>query len=293
MKPAVNLSAPPTQEIPPEETTNLNPNSRVNYTWAALLLLVLVLVGGTFLALNVFEQQITREKAIGPNVQAVLDANKLVIGTDATFPPMEYLDTNEILIGYDIDLGNRIASELGVEAEFKNIPWDNLFDALLNNEVDIVISAVTITDERKLTYDFSDPYINAGQVIITQRSNSDINSVADLAGKKIAVQADTTNEDQARQYTREDLVLRYDNFIDATQALIEGKADAIFSDLTNAKGIIEENPTLKIAGPPFTSEFYGIVFRQNEEDLVEKINNILDKLRQQGYLLYLQQQWLE
>lgn len=279
------------QQVSPV-TSNKSP-SRLSYAWATLLLLVLVLIGGTIFALNLFEQQINRENEIGPNIQTIFDANKIIIGTDATFPPMEYLDTTAAMVGYDIDLGNRIAEEFGVPVEVINIPWDDLFQSLLDSKVDLVISAVTITDERKQDFDFSNPYINAGQVIITQRTNTTINSVANLSGKKIAVQAGTTNEEQALNYTDDNLVLRYPDFIGATQALVNGETDAIFSDLTNAKGIVDENPTLKIASAPFTSEFYGIAFRKGQDDLVTEINSILDTLRQQGYLLYLQQKWLE
>ena len=114
-----------------------------------------------------------------------------------------------------------------------------------------------------------------------------------MKGKKIAVQEGTTNEQQAHNYTDALMVLAFPDFIQATDALISGKADAIFSDLTSAKGIISAHPELKIASEPFTSEYYGIVFRKDETDLVEKVNQALNSLRQQGVLVYLKQKWLE
>ncbi|PIZ45534.1 basic amino acid ABC transporter substrate-binding protein [candidate division WWE3 bacterium CG_4_10_14_0_2_um_filter_41_14] len=228
-----------------------------------------------------------------PNVDRIISNGTIVIGTDATYPPMESLDDNDNLVGYDIDLGKKIAETLGVTATFKNIEWDSLFTALENGEVDVVISAVTINDERKLLYSFSDAYLNAGQVIITQKSNTTISNVTDLNGKKIAVQKGTTNETEAKKYTSEDLVMSYDNFEDATTALVNGQVDSIFSDLTNAKGILQDNPTLKIVSSPFTNDFYGIVIRSNETDLTTRINEALNSLRQQGFLVFLQQKWLE
>ena len=139
----------------------------------------------------------------------------------------------------------------------------------------------------------SESYLNAGQVIITRKDEASVKFTTDLAGKKITVQKETTNEEQALLYTQKELVLTYEDFIDATKALLSGEADAIFSDLTNAKGIIDENPTLKIVSDPFTSDFYGIVFRKGEGELVTKINNILDSLRQRGVSVYLKQKWLE
>lgn len=258
-----------------------------------ILFFIVILIVGAYYVINSLQKELDKSEPIGPNVQRIIDSGKIVIAADATFPPMEYVDNNEKIIGYDIDLGNRISEELNVKAEFKNIVWDDIFDKLLQGDVDIVISSVTITDERKLKYNFSEPYLNAGQVIITRKATTSITSTDDLQGKKIAVQKGTTNEQQALEYTSEALVLKYDDFIDATNALLEGKADVIFSDLTGAKGIVNANPTLKIASDPFTSEFYGIVFRKDEEDLVVKINSILDTLRQRGVLVLLKQKWLE
>lgn len=253
-----------------------------------------LLLGGVYYAFNGFQKRLTTESLPpGPTVQRVIDSGKLVIGADATFPPMEFMDASGKLVGYDVDLGTRIAEELGVEAEFVNISWDNIFDVLLQGEVDVVISSVTITEERELTYDFSDSYINAGQVIITRTEDASIQTTADLAGKKIAVQEGTTNEEQALLYTSEDLVLTYADFIDATEALLSGEADAIFSDLTGAKGIIDANAGLKIASDPFTSDFYGVTFRKDEEDLVAEVNQILTALRQEGFMVFLKQKWLE
>ncbi|OGC52326.1 hypothetical protein A2982_01870 [candidate division WWE3 bacterium RIFCSPLOWO2_01_FULL_39_13] len=228
-----------------------------------------------------------------PEIQRIKSAGKIIIGTDATFAPMEFIDTNGNVTGYDIDLGNKIAEEFGVKPEFVNVPWDNIFDNLNSGKVDLIISSVTINEERKKLYDFSDGYLNAGQVIITHKGNNSIKSVNDLKNKKIAVQKGTTNEEQALLYTQEQNVLRYDDFIQATEALNSKKADAIFADLTVAKGIIDENPGLKIASDPFTSDTYGIVFRKNSDDLVEKTNQTLQSLRQRGFLVYIKQKWLE
>ena len=218
---------------------------------------------------------------------------RIVFGTDATFPPMEYLDEQGQLTGYDIELGQQIAQELGISAEFKNIEWDRLFEDLLIYEIDAILSSVTINSERELQYDFSSPYINAGQVIITQRVDTTIRTAADLAGKRIAVQGGTTNETTALEHTSDELVQRYADFDLAAQTLVAGQADAVISDLTNAKGLIDSYPELKIASDPITSDYYGIVFRPGESDLIESVNTALESLRQRGVLTQLQQKWLE
>ena len=239
------------------------------------------------------EISVASTNSTDPHLREITSRGTLRIGTDATYPPMEFLDNKENLVGYDIDLGDRIADKLNLTAEFVNIKWDDLFTSLEEGKIDMIISSITITDERKAKYDFSSEYLNAGQVIIIRKDNTVITSTADLRGKKIAVQKETTNETEALKYTENDMVLRYDDFIGATNALIDGKADAIFSDLTNAKGIVNENPTLKIASEPFTQEFYGIVLRKGDTKLLSNLNDSLEILRQQGVLVYLKQKWLE
>ena len=196
------------------------------------------------------------------------------------------------MMGYDIDLGNKIAEEMGVKADFKNIPWDDLFKALEQQQVDMIISSVTINEERQKLYDFSDSYLNAGQIIITKKTTTTINSAQTLQGKRIAVQEGTTNEEEAVKYTTPNLVLKYPDFVQATQALVEGKADAILSDLPQAKGAIVANPTLKIASDPLTNEYYGIVFRKGDPN-VTKVNDVLSALRTKGILTDLKQKWLD
>ena len=262
-----------------------------------ITVLVLIVVVGLWYAQMRFKSTVLPTPtpvAEGPNVEKILSQGKIVIGTDATFPPMEDLDQDgTTLVGYDIDLGNRIAAELGVTAEFKNITWDDLFQALLNGDIDMVLSGVTITDERRELYAFSTPYINAGQVIITRSEEENIKSTDDLADRKIGVQKETTNETEALKYTSDANVVRFDDFVQATTALVNGDVEAIFSDLTGAKGILRDHPELKIASDPFTSEFYGAVFAPDKSDLVDKVNTAIDTLRQRGILTLLKQKWLE
>ena len=105
------------------------------------------------------------------------ESAKIVIATDATFPPMEMVDTNKNIVGFDIDLMNAAAKAGGFVVEFKNTAWDGIFAGLDNGKYDAVMSSVTITDERKGTMDFSMPYINAGQILTVR---ADTNGVTTL-----------------------------------------------------------------------------------------------------------------
>lgn len=280
----------PAASVPP--TTSSKPAQKRSMLWV-IILLVIAFICGLALAGWYFQSQLQKALFEKQTAKVPVAAPKtIIIGTDATFQPMEYTASGGALMGYDIDLGNKIADELKTKVEFKNIPWDNLFKALDDKQVDMIMSAVTITDERKQKYDFSDNYLNAGQVIITQKNNLLINSADTLKGKRIAVQQGTTNETEALKFTSPSLVVRYPDFVQATQALVSGQADAILSDLPGAKGIITANPTLKIASDPLTNEYYGIVLRKNDLNL-EKINQALSAIRTKGILTDLKQKWLD
>ncbi len=259
-----------------------------------IVFLVITFLCGLLVAGWYFQSQLRKLVPEKQTTQVPVVVSKdIIIGTDATFQPMEYVASPEAtLMGYDIDLGNRIASEMGVKAEFKNITWDDLFKALENKQIDMIISAVTINDDRKKLYDFSDNYLNAGQVIITRKTDNTITSADTLTGKRIAVQQGTTNEAEALKHTSTNLIMRYPDFVQATQALVSGKVDAILSDLPGAKGIVIANPTLKIASDPLTSEYYGIVFRKGDTN-VKKINDVLSAIRTKGILTDLKQKWLD
>lgn len=258
-----------------------------------LIPVVALFAGGTYWFLGGLKKE--PEQAVVPDTRLgrIIDSGKIKIGTDATFPPMEFTDSEGNLVGYDIDLGNKIADEIGVKAEFVNIAWDDLFNQLVAKKIDMIASGVSITDERRMKYSFSESYINAGQVIMTRKNDTSIKSVADLADKKIAVQAGTTNQDEALKYTSAELVLAHDDFLLAIKSLLDGQADAILADLTLASSVVDGHQNLKIASDPFTSDYYGIVFRKDDAELVKEVNTALDVLRQRGVLVFLKQKWLE
>lgn len=260
----------------------------IKITIAVLLFLI-----GIVFAIWYFQSELLR--TIGGTDQVLLPtripAKVVIVGTDPTYPPMEYIEDGK-MTGYDIDIAVHVLNELGMRSEFKNILFDDLFSALEQKQIDMIISTVTINEERKQKYDFSDPYLNAGQVIITRKDTADIVSTADLNGKKIGVQTGTTIETEALKYTEDQLVVRYTDFDETIQALINGDVHAIFTDLPNAKGLVLQNPELKIASDPFTDDYYGIVFRKGDP-LVKRVNSALESLRIKGVLADLKQKWLD
>ena len=116
------------------------------------------------------------------------EPTKITIATDATWPPMEMVDTNKNIVGFDIDLMNAAAKAGGFTVEFKNTAWDGIFAGLENGKYDAVMSSVTITDERKKTMDFSLPYINAGQILVVKNETQGVTKLDDLKGKTVGAQ---------------------------------------------------------------------------------------------------------
>jgi ABC-type amino acid transport substrate-binding protein len=282
-------------------STSSNKTTSSLLLWGILIALVLLFIGGLFYALRTAETRLEQETNtdtnnstnVGPNVQRILDRGSLIVGTDATSPPMEFLNADGELSGYDVDLANRIAQELGVIAKVENIAWDDVFDALLKGKIDVILSSVTINDERKKIYLFSSPYINAGQVIVTRKTTTDIKTIEDLVNQKIGVQSETTNETEALKHSPREMVIGYPDFNSAADGLVNNEVDVILADLTLAKGIVDTHTSLQISGDPFTSEFYGVVMRKGEDDLKTKIDSIIEGLQQRGILVYLKQKWLE
>ena len=117
---------------------------------------------------------------------------KVVVASDATWPPMEYVDENKNIVGFDIDLMKAIAKEGGFEVEIRNVAWDGIFAGLAAGEYDAIISSVTITPERQEKYDFSEPYINAGQIVVAAADSDITGPDASLKGKTVAAQIGTT-----------------------------------------------------------------------------------------------------
>lgn len=286
---------------PPSAASSSTPPANKGMSLALIIIfLVVSFLGGLLIAGWYFQTQLQKFTSNAPAVKVESSANTktadkpqtLIIATDATAPPMESLNEQGGLIGYDIDLGYRITNEMGLTAEFKNIPWDNIFTDLENGNIDMIISSVTINDERKQKYAFSEPYINAGQVIVSRKDNP-ITSTAQLKGKKISVQKGTTCETEAFKYTDPKLVISYNEFIEAANAVSNGVTDATICDLTLAKGYIDQYENLKITSDPFTNEYYGVVIRKDNTELLKKVNEALAVLRVKGILTDLKQKWLE
>ena len=206
----------------------------------------------------------------------------LKVGTDAAYAPFEYIDKDGNFAGFDVELMQMIADELGMKLEMQNVGWDGLIPGLMNGNYDCLISAMTITEERLKQIDFSQPYFSTRQAIVIKEDNTTINSAVDLIGKTIAVLNGTTGDLYAS--TIKDVKMkRFDNNPLAVQDLINNNSDAVVMDDLVAYDTIKNISGLKVIEiDGAESENYGIGIKKGNDKLLEKINNAIDTLKNNG-----------
>ncbi|WP_144904024.1 basic amino acid ABC transporter substrate-binding protein [Halobellus captivus] len=232
--------------------------------------------------------------------ESVVPSN-VVIGSDIPYRPFEYETTSGELTGFDVDIAAAVfEDQLGVDYEFKATSFDSIIPSLNNNNFRIIMSAMTINDERAEQVDFSDPYFTAYQTVIV-RDDGEITSKADLQGHPVGVQKGTTGATAAEELQTEfdgDLDIKsYDQISGAFQALINGQVDAIINDNTvNAEFANDRDDVVFLEGdgaaaesdqeaPPYltlTVENYGIAFRQDDDEFRERVNEALAAIREDG-----------
>ncbi len=209
----------------------------------------------------------------------LVEEGKLIVSTNAEFPPYEYYDANEI-VGIDIEIAQAIADKLGLELEVKDGAFDAIIAEVVSGKADIGIAGMTVTDERKQNVDFSDSYATGTQVIIV-KEDSEIKSAADLEGKSIGVQLGTTGDIMATDI-KDSKVEQYNKGMDAVQALSQGKIDAVIIDSEPAKFYEKEVSGLKILDEAFAVEDYAIALKKGNTALQSKINEALKELKAEG-----------
>ncbi len=222
----------------------------------------------------------------------VKDEGKLVIGMSADYKPFEYHDEQDNIVGFDVDVAKAMAEKLGVKLELKDTAFDGIIPGLKSKKYDVIMSAMTITEERKKAVNFSDAYFNAGQVIAVLDGNNTIKSVEDLKGKKVSVQLGTTGDLEVSKIDEIE-VKRFEKIPQAFIELHNNRVAAVVTDLPVIAAYTMDHPTVKIAGKPFTTEEYGIAFRKDDTQLLEKVNNALKEIKEDGTYDEIYAKWFE
>ncbi|MCX7786725.1 MAG: basic amino acid ABC transporter substrate-binding protein [Spirochaetes bacterium] len=264
------------------------------------LILAVLIVSFAFVAvLSCSKQEASKSTAQAQgNTQKTISAGpkvKITVASDCTWPPMEFVNENKEIVGFDIDLIKAIAEAAGFEVEVKNTAWDGIFAGLANDSYDAVISSVTITDERKATMDFSEPYINAGQVLIVQASTQGVTKIADLKGKALGAQIGTTGAMEIQKVQGVTLKT-YDELGLAIEDLVNGRIAGVVADTPIAADYVLQNKNykgkLKIVGEPFTQEYYGIAVKKGNKKVLDLINVGLKKVKESGKIKELENKWI-
>ena len=211
-----------------------------------------------------------------------VEAGKLTMATNATFPPYEMTTDSGEFEGIDIDTAKAIADKLGLELQIDDMDFDAALLSVQQGKADIAMAGVTVTDERKAVMDFSDSYATGIQSIIVPEG-SDITSPDDLAGKKIGTQRGTTGYIYCSDDFGDENVVAYDDGLTAVQALNNGQVDAVVIDNAPAKEFVAANPGLVILDTSYAEEDYAIGVAKGSS-LKDAVNAALEELKADGTL---------
>ena len=216
-------------------------------------------------------------------------SDKLIMGTNAAFPPFEYTTSAGLVgefDGIDVAIAKQIADDMGTELEIADMDYDGLIAAVSTGKVDMVAAGMTATDERRKSVDFSDTYYVASQVMVVAADNTDITKAEDLKNdKKVGVVLGYTGDGIVTEDLEiaEDKITRANRGIDIVQDVKNGKLDAVVIDSATGIALAEKNG-LKVVedAEAFETEEYAIAVKKGNKELLEKINATLAEMKSSG-----------
>lgn len=226
-------------------------------------------------------------------LEAIKKAGVLKVGIEGTYKPYTFHAENGDFTGYDVDLARAIAEKLGVKVEFTEAAWDSLLAGVDSGRLDTVINAVSVTDERKEKYDFTDAYLYIPRQVVVRSDNETLKSWDDLKGAKVATsKASTTGQIYAEAGAEIVLIEGTDQ---AAQTVLSGRADFCNFDPPTLNDYMDEHPgaELKVAFMvPGLSEAYAIPIAKGQTELHDAVNKALKELRDDGVLKELSEKYL-
>jgi polar amino acid transport system substrate-binding protein len=224
--------------------------------------------------------------AAAPAAPAAAPAKVYAVGTDAAYAPFESQNEKGEIVGFTVDVLSAVAAKAGVQIKFVNTPWEGIFNALAQGDRDLVASSVTITDERKQTMDFTNPYFDAVQLIAV-RDNSKVAKFADLKRLKVGVQTGTTGDEVVTKLLGKTstAVKRFESTPLALKELESGGVDAVVADNGVVIHYVANNPGGKfktVADKEFAPEQYGFAVKKGNAELLGKLNQGLAAIKADG-----------
>jgi polar amino acid transport system substrate-binding protein len=213
--------------------------------------------------------------------QAQAQADVLNVGTDATFPPMEFVDNGK-RTGFDVELVEAVAAAMGKKVAWVDIDFKGLIPGLMSKRFDMAVSAIYITDERKKVVDFSDPYFAGGLITMVKAGNTSIKPPVDLNGKKVSVQVGTKSVSYLKQAFPQVQLVEVEKNQEMFNLVDIGRADALVTGKPAAFQYMRTRPGLQVVEPQLTTEEYGMALRKDTPELTRAVNAALAKLKADG-----------
>lgn len=228
--------------------------------------------------------------------ERIQQAGVLRVGLDPTYPPFEVTDGTAVS-GLDVDLARALAQELGLQAEFSYFGYDGLYDALDTGQVDLLISALVIVPGRMRDFAYSEPYYNAGEILVVPATENGIKDMTDLAGRRLAVELGAQGHVEATQWAKrlgELSIQPLPSAAEALTAVAAGEADAALVDSISGRLYLaeQEQPALKRLPAPVTVEPFALVTRIEDETLLDRLNGALEDMIANGRLEQIIGRWL-
>lgn len=209
-----------------------------------------------------------------------VEEGKLLMATNATFPPYEYYDGNDI-VGIDAEIAEKIAEKLGLELEIQDMEFNSIITSVNQGKADMGMAGMTVSEDRLKNVDFSDSYAKGVQVVIV-KEDSDIKTIDDLSGKKIGVQLNTTGDIYATEDFGKDNVQQFNKATDTVLALTQDKVDAVIIDKAPAEVFVQQNEGLTLLDSSYADEDYAICFKKGNTELQKAVNDALNELIEDG-----------
>lgn len=223
----------------------------------------------------------TKADAEAAELTKEFEGKTLTMGTNAAFPPYEFVDDNGDYAGIDVKIATAVAEKLGMTLEVKDMEFDSLISAVAGGSIDVVLAGLTVTDERKEQVNFSETYAQGVQVIIV-KEGSDIKTADDLAGKTIGVQSGTTGDIYCTGDYGQENVKQFPNGSLAVQALANDQVDCVVIDNEPAKNFVAANEGLAILETEYITEDYAAAFAKENTALLDAFNAALKMLQDDG-----------
>lgn len=252
---------------------------------ASMLGLIMILV------FSILVSGCGQKEAVDNSLDRVKEAGEISFSMSGGYPPFNYYNDKNQLVGFDIDVCNEVTQRLGVN--FKPVPneWSGIVEGLRSGVYDAILGSMAVTEERKKVVDFSIPYYYSGAQVIVGKDSS-YQSPEELKGKKVGLVTGTTFEKDAEKL--EAVVKLYKDDNQTLMELQNGNLDAVITDrVVGINAINEGELKIRLLGSPLRSEDIAVAFRQEDDSLREAVNEILQQMHDDGTLSKISEKWLQ